>query len=68
MYSIIFIEYNKKFCLGLHNNGTIINSYLFVNGKDIIRFKTKDIKIVATPLHLGNISKNCSVDNMKKLD
>ena len=43
----------KKFCLGLHYNRA--NSYLFVNGTDIYKFKAKDSKIVATPLGLGNI-------------
>ena len=38
----------KKLCLSLHYNGT--NSYLFVNGKDIHKFKAKDYKIVATTL------------------
>ena len=54
----------KKFCLSLHYNGA--NSYLFVNGTEIIKFKAKDSEIVATPLCLGNISKDWSVDNMKK--
>ena len=64
MYSINFTENNKKFCLSLHYNGA--NSYLFVNGTEIIKFKAKDSEIVATPLCLGNISKDWSVDNMKK--
>ena len=42
------------------------NNYLFVNGTKIIKFKAKDSKIVATPLCLGNISKDFAVDNMKK--
>ena len=63
IYLIIFTEHNKKFCLTLHYNGA--NSYLFVNGKEIHRFKTKDSEIVATPLCLGNNSKDWSVDNMK---
>ena len=64
MYSINFTENNKKFCLSLHYNGA--NSYLFVNGIEIYKFKAKDSEIVATPLCLGNISKDWSVDNMKK--
>ena len=48
----------------MHYNGA--NSYLFVNGTKIIKFKAKDSEIVATPLCLGNISKDCSVDNVKK--
>ena len=42
------------------------NSYLFVDGTDIYKFKAKDSEIVASPLCLGNISKDWSVDNMKK--
>ena len=42
------------------------NSYLFVNGKEIHKFKGKDSEIVVTLLYLGNISKDWSVDNMKK--
>ena len=41
-------------------------SYLFVNGTEIVKFKAKDSEIVAAPLCLGNISKDSSVDNMKK--
>ena len=47
VYSINFTEHNKKFCLSLHYNGA--NSYLFVNGKEIHKFKVKDSEIVATP-------------------
>ena len=61
LYSINFTQRNKKFCLSLHYNGT--NSYLLVNGKEIHKFKAKDYEIVATPLCLGNISKNCSIDD-----
>ena len=32
----------------------------------MVKFKTKDSEIVATPLCLGNISKDWSVGNMKK--
>ena len=56
MYSINFTEHNKKFCLSLHYNGA--NSYLFVNGKEIHKFKVKDSEVVATPFSLGNISKD----------
>ena len=63
-YSINFTENNKKNCSSLHYNGT--NSYLFVYGTEIYKFKAKDSEIVASPLCLGNISKDFSVDNMKK--
>ena len=65
MYSINFTVTKKKFCLSLHYNGA--NSYLFVNGTEIYKFKAKDSEIVAASLCLGNISKDWSVDNMKKI-
>ena len=42
------------------------NSYLFVNGTEIIKFKTKDSAIVVSPLCLGSIYKDWATDNMKK--
>ena len=63
MYSINVTVTQKKFCLSLHYNGA--NSYLFANGKEIIKFKAKD-SIVADPLCLGNISKGWSSSNLKK--
>ena len=63
MYSINFTVTNKKFCLRLHYNGE--NSYLFVNGTEIYKFKAKDSEISVGPICLGNISKDWSVDNMK---
>ena len=48
----------------MHYNGA--NSYLFVNGTEIHKFKAKDIAIVASSLCLGNISKEFSVDNRRK--
>ena len=63
IYSVNFTDDREKYCLSLHYNGA--NSYLFVNGTEIIKFKAKDSEIVATPLCLGNISKDWSVDNMK---
>ena len=62
MYPISFTVTKKKFCLSLHYNGA--NSYLFVNGKEIVKFKAKDTEIVA--ICLGNISEDWSADNMKK--
>ena len=53
-----------KFCLSLHYNEA--NSYLFVNGTEIYKFKAKNSEIVASPLCLENISKDWSIDNMKK--
>ena len=64
MYSINFTATKKKFSLCLHYNE--VNSYLFVDGTEIYKFKAKDSEIVPTPLCLGNISKDWSVDDMKR--
>ena len=64
VYSINFTVTGKKFCLSLHYNGE--NSYLLVNDTEIYKFKAKDSEIVAIPLCLGNISKDWSVDHMKR--
>ena len=64
IYSINFTEKDKILCLSLHYNKE--NSYLFVNGTEIIKFKSKDPEIIAHSLCLENISKVWSVDNMKK--
>ena len=37
-----------------------------MNDTEIYKFKAKDSEIVASPLCLGNISKDWSIDNMKK--
>ena len=57
MFSIDFTEHNKKFCLNLRCE-------LWT---EVIKFKAKDSEIVATLLCLGNVSKDLSKDNMKKI-
>ena len=64
MYSINFTVTKERFCLSVHYNGA--NSYSFVDGTEIYKFKAKDSEIVPRTLCLGNISKDWSVDNMKK--
>ena len=64
MCSINFTVTKKKFSLSLHYNGA--NSYLFVDSTEIYKFKAKDSEIAASPLCLGNISKDWSTDNMKR--
>ena len=64
MCSINFRVTKKNFFLSLHCYGA--NSYLFVNRTESYKFKAKDSEIVATLLCLGNISKDWSIDNMKK--
>ena len=50
--------------MSLHYHGA--NSYLFVNETEIYKFKAKDSQILVGPICLGNISKDWSVDNMKR--
>ena len=64
MYSVSFTVTRRTFCVSLDYNGA--NSSLFVDGKEIVKFKAEDFAIVATPLCLGNISNDWSVDNMKR--
>ena len=55
MYWISFTVTKSKFCLSLHYNGE--NSYLFVNGTEIHKFKAKDSEILAAPLCLRKFKK-----------
>ena len=61
MYTTNFTVYGRKVCLSLHYNGD--NSYLFVNGRQIFKFKAKDSEIVPYPLCLANILKGFSSSN-----
>ena len=64
MYSANFTVDNETFCLSLHCNGD--NSYLFINGKEIINFKAKDSEIVRYPLCLENISNDFDLSYIEK--
>ena len=57
-YPINFTQSEKRFVLNLHYNGS--NSSLFV------KFKAKDSDIKDYKLCLGNISKDFTINNMKK--
>ena len=50
--------------LSLHYNGN--NSYLFVKGKQELKFKAKDDQIVKAILCLGNISDDWAFVNARK--
>ena len=54
----------KKSCLSLHSNRT--NSYLFINGIEVVKFKAKDSEINPILLCLGKILKDFSIDHMEK--
>ena len=64
IFLVNFKERNKSFRLSLHYNEW--NSYLFVIGKEIHKFKANHSEIVATPLSLQKISKDSSIYNGKK--
>ena len=59
MYSPNFSAENKIFCLSLHYNGD--NSYLFVNGKEVTKFKAKKSEIKTNQLTLGSISTSANL-------
>ena len=61
MYSPNFSAENKVFCLSLHYNGD--NSYLFVNGKEVTKFKAKKSEIKANQLTLGSISSSANLSS-----
>ena len=61
MYSPNFSAENKIFCLSLHYNGN--NSYLFVNGKGVAKFKAKKSKIKENQLTLGSISTSANLSS-----
>ena len=61
MYSPNFSVENNIFCLSLHYNGG--NIYLFVNGKEVTKFKTKKPEIKANQLTLGSISTSANLSS-----
>ena len=63
-YPVNFTQLNKRFVLSLHYNGS--NRFLFVNPTKINQFKAKDCEIKDCTLCLGNISKDFTINNMKK--
>ena len=62
-----FTDFGKKFVLSLHYNGD--NSYLFVNGRQELKFKAKTDQLVKEKLCIGNLSDQwtTSMRNEKKL-
>ena len=61
-----FTDFGKKFVLSLHYNGD--NSYLFVNGRQELKFKAKTDQLVKEKLCIGNLSANGLQVNQKKLE
>ena len=59
-----FTNPGEKFVLSLHYNGD--DSYLFVNGRQELKFKAKDDQIINKNLCLGNLSKEWTKSESKK--
>ena len=66
IYPISFTQPKKRSVLSLHYNGN--NSFLFVNATNIYQFKAKKLwdKIIYTICRY--ISKDVTINNMKKQD
>ena len=64
MYSLNFTVVNKIFCLSLHYDND--NSYLFVNGKEVSKFKAKNSELIKYPMCLGGLSKDCNKNSRKE--
>ena len=64
MYRPNFTVDNKIFCLSLHYNRD--NSYLFVNGKEVTKFKVKNSQLIKHSMCLGNLSFDYNTENKIK--
>ena len=65
-YPISFTQPNKRSALSLHYNGS--NSFLFVNATKIYQIKVQNSDIKYYALCSGNISKDFTINNIKKQD
>ena len=63
-YSQYFTQPSKKFVLSLHYNGD--DSYLFVNGKQELKFKAKTDQLVKEKLYIGNLSDQWTASESEK--
>ena len=59
-----FRDFGKKFVLSLHYNGD--NSYLFVNGRQELKFKAKTDQVVKEKLCIGNLSDQLTTSESEK--
>ena len=59
-----FTDFGKKFVLSLHYNGD--NSYLFVNGRQELKFKAKTNQLVKEKLCIGNLSDQWTTSESEK--
>ena len=63
-YFINFTESDVKFVLSLHYNGD--DSYLFVNGRQELKFKCKTDQFVKEELCIGNLSDQRTASESEK--
>ena len=61
-----FTDPGKKFALSLHYNGD--DSYLFVNGRQELKFKCKTDQLVKEKLCIGNLSDKWTTSESEKTD
>ena len=63
MYSPNFTVDSKIFCLSLHYGD---NSYLFINGKEVTKFKANNSESIKYPMCLGDLSKDYNTNALHK--
>ena len=66
IYKTNFTEPNKKFVLSLHYN--LSNSYLFVNGNQELKFKSRANEILKEKLCIENLSDDWTDNNSEKTE
>ena len=59
-----FTDFGKQFMLSLHYNGD--DSYLFVNGRQELKFKAKTDQLVKEKLCIGNLSDQWTTNESEK--
>ena len=64
IYSQNFTQPNKKFVLSLHYNDN--DSYLFINGKQELKFKAKPDQLIKEKLCIGNLSGQWTTSESEK--
>ena len=64
IFSQNFTQPNKKFVLSLHYNDN--DSYLFINGKQELKFKAKPGQSVKEQLCIGNLSNQWTTSESEK--
>ena len=61
-----FTQPNKKFVLSVHYNDNDNDSYLFINGKQELKFKAKSDQLIKEKLCIGNLSSQLTTSESEK--